>query len=115
MSTETRQAHLSYLNKSMTIFHSIANALGERDAATIRKYGCWYEALDKGVLPVMSEAQSHFVQVAHGKTAPITKHELLWVKYKKLLSQAYMNATPKSQYSRAHGNYGSTAHSTYDP
>ncbi|MCX7173754.1 MAG: DUF413 domain-containing protein [Proteobacteria bacterium] len=115
MTTEARQAHLAYLGKTLVIFPEIGKALGHNDAASIRKYGCWYEALDKGTLPVMSEAQKHFVEAVHGKTAPTTQHETIWIEYKKLLAQSLMHATSGGQYSRAHGHYGNTNSSEYIP
>lgn len=115
MTGEARQAHLAYLGKSLVIFPEISKALGASDAATVQKYGCWYEALDKGTLPVLSEAQRHFVEAVHEQTKPMTQHELLWIKYKKLLAQSLMHATTGGKYSRAHGHFGNTNSREYDP
>jgi uncharacterized protein YifE (UPF0438 family) len=115
MTLEARKAHLQFLEESLVIFPEIAKLLGNEDASRIRKYGCWYDALDRGILPVLSEAQRHFVEAARGKAEPITEHELLWVKYKKLQAQALMHATSAGRYSRAHGYYGNTDSSAYNP
>ncbi len=56
MTNDTRQAHLAYLAKSFVVAHEIAEGLGPEGTATLRKYGCWYEALDKGNLSAISES-----------------------------------------------------------
>lgn len=114
MTDDIRQTHLTYLAKSLVITHEIAEALGPEGATILRKYGCWYEALDKGNLSPMSEAQRHFVDAAQGKTVPTTQHELVWVKYKKLWAQALMHATAGGKYSRAHGHFGDTNSNKYN-
>lgn len=114
MTNDTRQAHLAYLAKSFVVAHEIAEGLGPEGTATLRKYGCWYEALDKGNLSAISESQRHFLDAVHGKTNPTTEHELIWVKYKKLWAQALMHATAGGKYSRAHGHFGDTNSSKYN-
>jgi len=113
MTNHTRQAHLIYLAKSFIVAHEIAKDLGPEEITTLRKYGCWYEALDKGNLSPMSEAQRQFLDAVHGKKTPSTEHELIWAKYKKLWAQALMHATAGGQYSRAHGHFGDTDSKKY--
>lgn len=113
MTDDIRQKHLIYLAKAFVVTHDIAEAIGLEGTMTLRKYGCWYEALDKGYLPAMSDAQCHFLDAAHGRAKPTTQHELLWIKYKNLLVQERMHETAGGKYSRAHGYFGDTNSKKY--
>ena len=99
------EAHLSYLAKFFVITHDIAKILGPEDAAILRKYGSWFEALEKGRLQSFSEAQRRFISDVQGKSLPSTQHALLWVRYKELRVQEDIQATSTGKYTRAHGHF----------
>jgi len=48
----------------------------------LRRFGCWMEALAKGVIQPETDAQQAFVRVCRGEREPETTYELLWQKLK---------------------------------
>jgi uncharacterized protein YifE (UPF0438 family) len=48
----------------------------------LRRFGCWMEALAKGVIQPETDAQQAFVQVCRGEREPETTYESLWQKLK---------------------------------
>src|SRR5262249_25643081 len=63
------QEHLAYLSRTGYTPRSPV-ALSEEEAAVLRRYGYWLEALASGAIAPTTPEQRHFVQAARGEAAP---------------------------------------------
>jgi uncharacterized protein YifE (UPF0438 family) len=71
--------HLTYLQrKGYTTLH--VAGLDEEEAALLRDYGHWMEALAAGWIAPVTAEQSRFVRVARGEAEPVTPFERVWHK-----------------------------------
>jgi uncharacterized protein YifE (UPF0438 family) len=52
-----------------------------KEIGLLHRFGCWYQDLQDGVVPAVSDAQKRFVECAHGKVEPLSRHEIAWRKY----------------------------------
>lgn len=57
----------------------VVDVLTADELLTLRKYGCWFEALSSGKLRPISDAQHRFVEVAKGRLPAESEHEQIWM------------------------------------
>jgi hypothetical protein len=75
----TQEEQLAYLKRADYPLPEGA-PLGKEEAALLRRYGHWLEALALGHLEPATPEQEHFVQVARGEADARTDFERAWVK-----------------------------------
>lgn len=71
--------HLTYLQRKDYKVPR-AGVLDDAEAALLRDYGHWMEALAAGWIVAVTAEQKHFVQVARGEADPVTPFERVWRK-----------------------------------
>ena len=71
--------HRRYLAQAFHVEPIVAEVLTAEELQTLRKYGCWFQALSTGELGPITQAQVRFVKVAQGKLPPETEHEHIWI------------------------------------
>jgi uncharacterized protein YifE (UPF0438 family) len=75
----SREAHRGALSQPFTAPFRASEFTAE-ELAVISKHGAWMEALATGKLRPLTQAQSHFLEVASGRSEPTTLHEKVWLK-----------------------------------
>jgi uncharacterized protein YifE (UPF0438 family) len=73
----TQGEHSAYLGRTDYTLDENAK-LGLEEAALLRRYGHWMEALASGRIQPITPEQAHFVEVAHGEAEPRTDFERAW-------------------------------------
>ena len=75
----TPDDHAAYLARTD---YALPDALdlGKDEAALLRRYGHWMEALASGTIQPTTPDQAHFVEVAAGESEPRSDFERAWVK-----------------------------------
>ncbi|WP_434735439.1 DUF413 domain-containing protein [Candidatus Accumulibacter necessarius] len=117
MTEDVKTLHKGFLRQPFAIDQDIARAMSGQDVELLQKYGCWLEALESGALPIISEAQHHFVEAVNGRTTPTTSHEKVWIRYKNCIARSLIEQSTSGgqNYSRAHGYFGSPNSDAYNP
>ena len=117
MTDSAQSLHKEYLRQPFAIEQDVARGMSSQDIDLLKKYGCWLEALESGALPIISKAQRHFVEAVNGRTIPTTSHEKAWIRYKNCVARNLIEKSISggSNYSRAHGHFGSPNSDAYEP
>ncbi|MGD9730729.1 MAG: DUF413 domain-containing protein [Desulfamplus sp.] len=80
-----KQMHRDYLNKRFEYKKEvdvIKPDFSDEEDELLKKYGHWMFALEQGLIPPITEAQKHFLEVAKYTIPPETAFEKIWSKFK---------------------------------
>lgn len=81
-SGDWKAQHKALIDKPFPVGPQIEAMLEPEHACTVRRYGTWFEALDKGLVEPRTAAQEQFVACSKGARDPKTLHEVSWFGFK---------------------------------
>ena len=78
----SKQDHLNYI-KEKGDFHIDCSTIifSSQEIAILKKFGHWFDALEKKKLEPITELQIRFVNVCQGNNLPFSIDEKAWFKY----------------------------------
>ncbi len=79
--------HKKFLSMDYQVLKHFEPYLTEDDIFNVEIYGCWLNALERGVIEPFTEEQEKFIRMTKGEIQPENNLTISWIKYKKLLTQ----------------------------
>ena len=78
---EHARQHARLLSVQFTVSAKPKSLLSRKDVDLLQRFGTWLHALHRKQVPLLTDEQKHFHDVALGRSEPETEFERVWLRY----------------------------------